>query len=88
MKTLSLWQLLLFVSVSHAIEFFPRTDSGARCTHDSLTIGCGMLWVNVLALLVEEVTDEYPTGDNGFDGGMCAYAPEINQIWCCNPGEQ
>lgn len=45
-----------------------------------------MLWLNDR---VKKRTDvEYSTGPVGLADGMCAYASEINQIWCCNPGEQ
>lgn len=30
----------------------------------------------------------YLTGPDPNEGGMCAYASDINQIWCCNVGEQ
>lgn len=43
MKASFIWQLLLFTGVSHAIEFFARTDAGTKCTRDNLSIGCGML---------------------------------------------
>lgn len=41
------------------------------------------------ARVMEKETDMgYLTGSDGDLSAMCAYASEINQIWCCNPGEQ
>lgn len=46
-----------------------------------------MLWLNDRVKWT--LTDvEYLTGPVGLADGMCAYASEINQVWCCNPGEQ